>query len=51
VLTPGEAHDSTVYSELMDERDADPEVMLADRGYDSDPIQSHRAVHQPPPQK
>jgi transposase len=38
VLTPGEAHDSTVYSELMDERDADPEVMLADRGYDSDPI-------------
>jgi transposase len=38
VLTPGEAHDSTAYPDLMAERDSDPDVMLGDRGYDSDPI-------------
>jgi transposase len=37
-LTPGEAHDCTAYSDLMAEHDADPEVLLADRGYDSDAI-------------
>ena len=38
LLTPGEAHDSTVYPDLMAEYDSDPEVLLADRGYDSDAI-------------
>jgi transposase len=38
VLTPGEAHDSTAYPDLMAERDSDLDVLLADRGYDSDPI-------------
>jgi transposase len=38
VLTPGEAHDATSYPDLMAARDADPEVLLADRGYDSDAI-------------
>ena len=37
-MTPGEAHDSTAYAELMDERDSDPGILLADRGYDSDAI-------------
>jgi transposase len=37
-LTPGEAHDATAYSALMAERDSDPGVLLADRGYDSDGI-------------
>ena len=37
-MTPGEAHDCTAYSDLMAEHDADPEVLLADRGYDSDAI-------------
>lgn len=38
VLTPGEAHDSTAYPDLMAERDSDPDILLGDRGYDSDPI-------------
>ena len=38
LLSPGEAHDSTAFSDLMDEYDADPDVMLADRGYDSGAI-------------
>ena len=38
VLTPGEAHDSTAYPDLIAERDSDPDVLLGDRGYDSDPI-------------
>jgi transposase len=38
LLTPGEAHDSTAFTDLMAEHDADPEVMLADKGYDSDAI-------------
>lgn len=38
ILSPGEAHDSTAYADLMDERDSDPGVLLADRGYDSDAI-------------
>ena len=38
ILTPGEAHDSTAYEDLMAERDSDPEIMLGDRGYDSDAI-------------
>ena len=38
LLTPGEAHDSTAFNDLMTEHDADPEVMLADKGYDSDAI-------------
>ena len=37
-MTPGEAHDSTAYTDLMDEHTADPDVLLADRGYDSDAI-------------
>ena len=38
VLTPGQAHDLTAYEELMDQRDSDPGVLLADKGYDSDAI-------------
>ncbi len=38
LLTPGEAHDSTAYDDLMGEHDVDPDVLLADRGYDSDAI-------------
>jgi transposase len=38
VLTPGEAHDVTAYPALMEERDSDPGVLLADKGYDSDAI-------------
>ena len=37
-LTPGAAHDSTAYAELMNERDSDPGILLTDRGYDSDAI-------------
>jgi transposase len=38
VLSEGEAHDVTAYDLLMDQRDSDPGVMLADKGYDSDAI-------------
>ncbi len=38
VLTGGEAHDSTGYAPLMEESGPDPKVLLADRGYDADPI-------------
>lgn len=38
ILSEGEAHDSTAYQALMAERDSDPGAMLADKGYDSDPI-------------
>ena len=38
MLTPGQAHDATAYADLMDERDSDPGVLLADRGYDSGAI-------------
>jgi hypothetical protein len=45
-LTPGKTHDSAVYGVLMKERDSDPGIMLADRGYDSDarchPLRTHR---------
>jgi len=38
VLSEGQAHDSTAYQALMEERDSDPGAMLADKGYDSDAI-------------
>jgi transposase len=38
VLSEGEAHDSTAYDALMEQRDSDPGAMLADKGYDSDAI-------------
>jgi transposase len=38
LLTPGEAHDATAYPDLMDERDSDPGILLADRSYDSEAI-------------
>ena len=38
VLTPGEAHDATAYPDLMEERDSEPGILLADRGYDSGAI-------------
>ncbi len=37
-LTPGEAHDSTAYADLMADHGTNPKVLLADRGYDSDAI-------------
>jgi hypothetical protein len=33
LLTPGEAHNSTAFPDLMAEHDADPDVMLGDKGY------------------
>jgi hypothetical protein len=33
LLTPGEAYDSTAFPDLMAEYDADPAVMLGDKGY------------------
>ena len=38
LLTPGEPHDSTAFPNLTAEYDVDPEVMLGDKGYDSDTI-------------
>jgi transposase len=38
VLTPGEPHDATAYADLMEERDSEPGILLAGRGYDSDAI-------------
>jgi transposase len=38
ILSAGEAHDVTRYDDLMAERDSDPGAMLADKGYDSDPV-------------
>lgn len=38
VLTPGQAHDVTAYDDLMAERDADPAILLGDKGYDRDAI-------------
>ena len=38
MLSPGEAHDCTAFDDLMAEYDSEPDVMLADRGYDSDAI-------------
>lgn len=40
VITPGQAHDVTAYSDLMEEVDDDPEQMLADKAYDTDPIRT-----------
>jgi IS5 family transposase len=37
-LSPGEAHDVTTYDNLMALHEADPAILLADRGYDSDAI-------------
>ena len=37
-LSEGQAHDSTMYGALMDQRDSDPGIMLADKAYDSEPI-------------
>ena len=41
MLSEGEAHDVTAYDELMEQRDSDPGVMLADKGYDSDAIRQN----------
>ena len=38
VITPGQDHDVTAYSALMEELDADPEQLLGDKGYDSDAV-------------
>jgi len=37
-LTPGETHDVKAYDDLMVLRDRDPDLMLADKGYDSDAL-------------
>jgi hypothetical protein len=36
VLIGGEAHDGTVHDELMTADETRPQVMLTDKGYDSD---------------
>ena len=38
ILSPDEAHDCTAFDALMAEREANPKVMLADKGYDTDDI-------------
>ena len=37
-LSAGEEHDITAYDGLMEQRDSDPRVMLADKDYDSNAI-------------
>ena len=37
MITPGQAHDVTAFPALMQEIDCDPEQMLGDKGYDSEP--------------
>lgn len=44
-LSPGEAHDSTAFADLMAERDANPKLLLADKGYDSDDIRHEVRAH------
>jgi Transposase DDE domain len=38
VITPGQSHDVTAFSALMQEIDSDPEQMLGDKGYDSEAV-------------
>ena len=38
VITPGQTHDVTAFSALMQEVDCDPEHMLGVRGYDSEGV-------------
>ncbi len=37
-MTAGQEADCSNYDALMEARDSDPAIMLADKGYDSDPI-------------
>jgi len=37
-VTAGQEADRSNYDTLMDARDSDPAILLADKGYDSDPI-------------
>lgn len=37
-MTAGQEADCSNYDALMEARDSDPGIMLADKGYDSDPI-------------
>ena len=37
-ITPGQIHDVTAYSALMNDIDCDPEQMLGDKGYDSQAV-------------
>ena len=37
-MTAGQEADCSNYDALMEVRDSDPAIMLADKGYDSDPI-------------
>jgi len=37
-VTAGQEADCSNYAALMEARESDPAIMLADRGYDSDPI-------------
>jgi hypothetical protein len=36
-VTAGQEADCSNYAALMEARESDPAIMLADRGYDSDP--------------
>jgi transposase len=38
VITPGQDHDVTAFPALMQEVDCDPQLMLGDKGYDSDAV-------------
>jgi hypothetical protein len=38
LLTPGEPHDSTAFSDLIEDHDADPDAMLADRPMTAPPF-------------
>ncbi len=48
ILSPGEAHDCTAFDALMAEREADPKVMLAEKGYDTDDIRARGATPEVP---
>jgi hypothetical protein len=45
VITGGEAHDATIYGELMDLDETRPKALLADKGYDSDVIREEAWFH------
>src|SRR3974390_1579934 len=48
-LTAAQARDVTAYDELIAQRDSDPSAMLADKGYDSDPIRHEPSDHDTAP--
>jgi IS5 family transposase len=44
-VTAGQEADCSNYDALIEARDSDPAIMLADKGYDSDPIRQDLRDH------